>query len=328
MENNTKLENIWLENARNNPKTIVLPEAGFSERIVKAGVLASNEKIAKIILLVKNDNELDNYDIHESEFLKVINITTHEIKEMLVSALYEKRKEKGLTLEGAEELIKNPVYFGTMMVDLGLADGLVAGAEIATAETFKPAFQIIKGRTSTTKVSSFFVMLRDEQVYVLSDCGVNINPTAEEIAQIALLSAESARTIGQIVEPKVALLSYSTLGSAEGDDAIKMREAKAMLDTMNVDFKYDGEMQLDSAIVESVAKLKAPNSVIQGDANVLIFPNLSAGNIGYKLMQRFGGFKAIGPIAQGMRKPINDVSRGATVEDILQAIAITVLQCE
>jgi len=222
------------------------------------------------------------------------------------------------------------VYFGTMMVDLSLADGLVAGAEISTAETFKPAFQIIKGKTKETKVSSFFVMVRElegkEQVYILSDCGINIDPSKEEIAEIAKLSAESAKAIGFIDNPKVALLSYSTKGSAEGDDAIKMREAKAILDLQKVDFIYDGEMQLDSAIVPSVAQLKAPDSPIKGDANVFVFPNLSAGNIGYKLMQRFGGFKAFGPIAQGMRKPINDVSRGANVNDIVQAIAITVLQ--
>jgi phosphate acetyltransferase len=172
-------------------------------------------------------------------------------------------------------------------------------------------------------------MVRDngdkEEVFLLSDCGITINPSVEEVVQIAKLSSESARTICGI-EPKVALLSYSTKGSAEGDDAIKMREAKAILDGENVDFVYDGEMQLDCAIVPSVASLKAPNSPIQGDANVLVFPNLSAGNIGYKIMQRFGGFKAFGPIAQGMRKPINDVSRGANVNDIVQAIAITALQ--
>lgn len=330
MENQAKIEELWLQKAQALGKSIVLPEAGFSDRIVKAGIKCAEEKIAKIILLVKDEKELSQYDIVDNEYLKIININTHEIREMLVSALYEKRKEKGLTLEGAEQLISNPVYFGTMMVDLALADGLVAGAEIATADTFKPAFQIIKGKTRETKVSSFFVMVREiegkEQVYILSDCGININPTKEEIVEIAKLSAESARLIGFIDNPKVALLSYSTKGSAEGDDAIKMREAKAMLDTMNVDFVYDGEMQLDSAIVPSVAELKAKGSPIKGDANVLVFPNLSAGNIGYKLMQRFGGFKAFGPIAQGMRKPINDVSRGANVNDIVQAIAITVLQ--
>lgn len=322
------LNEVWKEMSIERGKTIVLPEAEFSERITLAGIKASNEKIAKIILLAKNDNAFDKYNVSESEYLKVVNIQTHEIREMLAQALFEKRKEKGVTLEDANKLIENPVYFGTMLVDLGLADGLVAGAEIATAETFKPAFQIIKGKTKDTKISSFFVMTRGEEVYILSDCGVNIDPSAEEIVEIAKLSAQSAKDIGLIENPKVALLSYSTLGSAEGDDAIKMRTAKAMLDEQSVDFVYDGEMQLDSAIVPSVASLKAPNSPIKGDANVLVFPNLSAGNIGYKLMQRFGGFQAVGPIAQGMRKPINDVSRGASVEDIVQAIAITVLQCE
>ena len=330
MENSTKIEQIWLEKAKLAGKTIVLPEAGFSDRIVEAGRICAQEQIAKIILLVSEEGVLDKYNLEENDYLQIINIKTHEIRPVLVSALYEKRKDKGLDMAGAEKLIDDPVYFGTMMVDLSLADGLVAGAEIATADTFKPAFQIIKGKTKETKVSSFFVMVREnagkEQVFILSDCGININPSMEEIVEIAKLSAESAKAIGLIETPKVALLSYSTKGSAEGDDAIKMREAKAMLDTQNVDFVYDGEMQLDSAIVPSVASLKAPNSPIQGDANVLVFPNLSAGNIGYKLMQRFGGFKAFGPIAQGMRKPINDVSRGANVNDIVQAIAITVLQ--
>ena len=330
MAKTTQIEARWLEKAREAGRTIVLPEAGFSERITLAGIRCAEEKVAKIILLVKDDSELASYNIQESEYLKVVNVNTHEIRPMLVSALYEKRKDKGMTVETAEKLISDPVYFGTMMVDLSLAHGLVAGAEISTAETFKPAFQIIKGKTKETKISSFFVMVREfegeEQVYVLSDCGINIDPTVDEIVEIAKFSAESARAVAGIDNPKVALLSYSTKGSAEGEDALKMREAKAILDTQSVDFIYDGEMQLDAAIVPSVAALKAKGSPIQGDANVLVFPNLSAGNIGYKLMQRFGGFMAVGPIAQGMRKPINDVSRGATVNDIVQAVAITVLQ--
>lgn len=330
MTKTTKIEARWLEKAREAAKTIVLPEAGFSERITLAGIRCAEEKIAKIVLLVKDDNELAKYNLQESEYLKVVNVNTHEIRPMLVSALYEKRKAKGMTEEDAEKLISDPVYFGTMMVELSLAHGLVAGAEISTAETFKPAFQIIKGKTKETKISSFFVMVREldgeEQVYVLSDCGINIDPTVEEIVEIAKFSAVSARDVAFIDNPKVALLSYSTKGSAEGEDALKMREAKAILDTQDVDFIYDGEMQLDAAIVPSVAELKAKGSQIKGDANVLVFPNLSAGNIGYKLMQRFGGFMAVGPIAQGMRKPINDVSRGATVNDIVQAIAITALQ--
>lgn len=328
MEKSKNLSEIWRGLAIEKGKTIVLPEGEFSERITEAGIQVSQDKIAKVILLTRDDNYITKYNLQENEYLKVVNILTHEIREMLANALYEKRKEKGITLEDAFKLIENPVYFGTMMVELGLADGLVAGAEISTAETFKPAFQIIKGKTKDTKISSFFVMTKEDKAYILSDCGVNINPTAEEIVEIAKNSSESARTIGLIDNPKVALLSYSTLGSADGDDAVKMRTAKEILDSQSVDFVYDGEMQLDSAVVPSVASLKAKNSPIQGDANVLVFPNLSAGNIGYKIMQRFGGFRAVGPISQGMRKPINDVSRGATVQDIVEAIAITVLQCE
>lgn len=325
MGNKKSIEEKWLERASMLGKSIVLPEAGFSRRIVQAGIEASKKKIAKIVLLVSCDDDLKDYDIKENEYLKVVNIKTHEMRQMLASALYEIRKDKGITLADAEKLMDNPMYFGTMMVELALVDGLVAGAEISTAETFKPAFQIIKGKTKDTKISSFFVMTRGEEIYLLADCGVNIEPSAEEIVEIAKFTAASAREIG-FIEPKVALLSYSTKGSADGDDAIKMRTAKELLDKQNVDFVYDGEIQLDASIVPEVAKLKAPSSPLGGSANVLVFPNLSAGNIGYKLMQRFGGFKAYGPISQGMKKPINDVSRGATVNDIVQAIAITVLQ--
>ena len=173
MAKTTQIEARWLEKAREAGRTIVLPEAGFSERITLAGIRCAEEKVAKIVLLVKDDSELASYNIQESEYLKVVNVNTHEMRPMLVSALYEKRKDKGMTMETAEKLISDPVYFGTMMVDLSLAHGLVAGAEISTAETFKPAFQIIKGKTKETKISSFFVMVREfegeEQVYVLSD---------------------------------------------------------------------------------------------------------------------------------------------------------------
>ena len=326
----TNLEKRWLEEAKLRNKTIVLPEAGFSERITLAGIECAEKKIAKIILLVSEDNQLEKYNVVEGEYLKVVNFKTHETREMLAEALYNLRKEKGLTKEGAYDLIDNPVYFGTMMVELGLADGLVAGAEISTADTFKPAFQIIKARSKEEKISSFMVMVKpedngEEKVYVLSDCGVNINPSMEEIVGIAKQSARSCKEIA-FMEPKVALLSYSTKGSAEGDSAIKMRTAAQVLKEQNVDFIFDGEMQLDAAIVPEVNRLKAPNSDIKGDANVFVFPDLSAGNIGYKLMQRFGGYKAFGPIAQGVRKPINDISRGANVNEIVFAIAITTLQ--
>ncbi|MBQ4558021.1 MAG: phosphate acetyltransferase [Clostridia bacterium] len=329
MSFDTKIEKKWLNDAKSLYATIVLPEAYFSERITLAGIEAAKQNIAKVILLTDDDNAFEKYSIEESENLKVININTSDIRPMLQETLVTLRKDKGMTMELADQTLKDAVYFGTMMVELGLADGLVAGAEISTAKTFKPAFQIIKSKDKNTKVSSFFVMIKEvdgeESIYVLSDCGVNIAPDANDLAGFAMQSAETCRNLCYM-DPKVAMLCYSTKGSAEGDCALKVREAVKILEDKNVDFDFDGEMQLDAAVVEEVAKLKCPNSKVGGKANVLIFPNLESGNIGYKLMQRFGGYKAIGPIAQGMRKPINDVSRGANVEEIVEAIALTVLQ--
>jgi len=329
MSFDTKIEKKWLNDAKSLYATIVLPEAYFSERITLAGIEAAKQNIAKVILLTDEDNAFEKYSIEESDNLKVININTSDIRPMLQETLVTLRKDKGMTMELADQTLKDAVYFGTMMVELGLADGLVAGAEISTAKTFKPAFQIIKSKDKNTKVSSFFVMIKEvdgeESIYVLSDCGVNIAPDANDLAGFAMQSAETCRNLCYM-DPKVAMLCYSTKGSAEGDCALKVREAVKILEDKNVDFDFDGEMQLDAAVVEEVAKLKCPNSKVGGKANVLIFPNLESGNIGYKLMQRFGGYKAIGPIAQGMRKPINDVSRGANVEEIVEAIALTVLQ--
>ena len=326
----TKLEQNWLEKAKQIGATIVLPEAYFSERVVLAGIESDRKKVAKVIFLVDKDDALSGYDMEGVDGITIVNIHTADIRPMLVESLVTLRKDKGMTTSLAEETLNDSVYFGTMMVELGLADGLVAGAEIATAKTFKPAFQIIKSKDKSTKVSSFFVMIRkndkdEEEVFVLSDCGVNIAPDASDVASFAIQSAETSRKLCNM-EPKVALLCYSTKGSAEGDCALKMREATNILKDKNVDFAFDGELQLDAAIVPEVAQLKCKGSAVGGNANVLIFPNLESGNIGYKLMQRFGGFKAVGPIAQGMRKPINDISRGANVEEIVEAIAITAIQ--
>ena len=325
----TKLEQNWLAKAKEIGATIVLPEAYFSERVVLAGIESAKQGVANIIFLVDKDDALNSYDTN-IEGIKIVNIHESDIRPMLVEALVTLRQDKGMTPELAETTLNDSVYFGTMMVELGLADGLVAGAEIATAKTFKPAFQIIKSKDKSTKVSSFFVMIRKgekdkEEVFVLSDCGVNIAPDANDVASFAIQSAETCEKLCNM-EPKVALLSYSTKGSAEGDSALKMRSAYEILKEKNVGFAFDGEMQLDASIVPEVANLKCKGSPVGGQANVLIFPDLASGNIGYKLMQRFGGFKAVGPIAQGMRKPINDISRGANVEEIVEAIAITAIQ--
>lgn len=323
----TNIENKLVSLAKLANKTIVLPEAYFSERVAKAGIECAKNDICQVVLLTDNDNTFKDV-VHKN--IKVVNILTDEMSDMCASALHIKRESKGVTREHAIELIKDPLYFGTMMVELGLADGLVAGAEVSTSRTFKPALQIIKGKTPTTKISSFFVMAKKEQdkesVYLLSDCGMNINPTSEELAECALQSALSAKELLGTT-PKVALLSYSTKGSADGESAKKVRDAFEILTSKDdVWFDYDGELQLDAAIVPEVASLKCKGSKVAGQANVLIFPDLQSGNIGYKIMQRFGGYSAIGPITQGMRKPINDVSRGASVNEIVLTIAITCLQ--
>ena len=321
----SKLEKQWIEQATSMNKTIVLPEAGFSERTVLAGIECS-KSLCDVVFLVKNDDELKNYDLANNNRIKVVNITNHELTPVIASAYYIKRQSKGITEEQAAKEVQNVYIYGAMMVELGLVDGMVAGAEAPSKDVFGAAFKTVKAKTG--KASSFFVMIPekdDEKAYVLSDCGVMLNPTSEELAEIAVQSAESYRKfVGQ--EPKVALLCYSTHGSADGDCAEKVRAAVRLLNDKNVDFIYDGEIQLDASIVPGVASKKCPTSPLKGDANVLVFPDLQSGNIGYKLMQRFGGFKAVGPIIQGLNKPINDLSRGTTVDEIVLSAAITILQ--
>lgn len=301
-------------------KVIVLPEAGFSDRIVKAGVLAAKRKIAKIVFLVKG-NELKGQAFDEN-YIKVVNIKKSDLRPVLANALHMKRAHKGVTLEMAEDMINDPVYFATVMVDLGLADGLVCGAETSTSNTLRPALQIIKGKDGQ-RISSFFHMYKDKTNMLFSDCGLVENPTAEELCDIAYQSYQSAKAICGIKTPRIAFLSYSTKGSADGEVPQKSRLAYELFAKKYPEIIADGELQLDAAIVPSVAKLKCPNSPVAGKANVLIFPDLQSGNIGYKLAQRLGGFTAVGPICQGLNKPVNDVSRGASVEEIVSAIQIT-----
>lgn len=326
LDNFSKLEQKWINEASALKKTIVFPEAGFSERTVKAGLKCA-EGLCEVVFLVNDDNELNNYDLSNYENIKVINVNSHEITPVIQSAYFVKRQSKGISQEQANVEALNLYIYASMMVDLGLVDGMVAGAEAPSKEVFGSAFKTVKAKAGK-KASSFFIMIPkndDEKAFILSDCGVMLNPTDEELADIAEQSAESCRKfIGQ--EPKVAMLSYSSLGSADGESAEKVRSAVAMLKERNVDFIFDGEIQLDASIVPEVAKKKCPNSPLMGDANVLVFPDLQSGNIGYKLMQRFGGFKAIGPIIQGLNKPVNDLSRGTSVDEIVMTTAITILQ--
>lgn len=308
-------------------KTIVFPEACFSDRTIEAVKYIQKKKIANPILigdesaLVLRDKDLINFNI--------VNPKTFSGLDVLVNNLYEKRKKKGLTREEAEKLVLDPYYFSTLFVDAGYADGMVAGAEASTARAIKPALQIIKGKKKDSLISSCFFIygknkFLDGKSLIVSDAGLVPNPSAQELVQIA---HDSVATFGKLglTDPKVAFLSYSTKGSAEGETVEKVRTAAAKFKKSGI--VCDGELQLDSALVPRVAEHKCPDSEIAGDANILIMPNLEAGNITYKTMQYIGGLNAIGPILQGLKKPVNDLSRGASVEDIITMTAVTVLQC-
>jgi len=309
-------------------KTIVFPEAGFSDRTVEAVKYIQKKGIAKPILigdesaLVLRDKKLIDFQI--------INPKTFAQKDLLVKKLYSKRKDKGLSLEEAEKLVLDPYYFATLLVEEGFADGMVGGAETSTANNVRPALQIIKAKKKGGIVSSCFLMfgkndfLKDKCL-ILADCGVIKNPTADELYQIACQSSETYKTLG-LGEPKVAFLSFSTKGSAQDESIDKIRAACQKFKKTGI--ICEGELQFDSAMVPSVASLKCPESEIQGDANILIFPDLNSGNICYKAMQYLGGVKAVGPILQGLNKPVNDLSRGCNVEDIIITTAITALQSQ
>ena len=316
-------------------KTIVLPEAE-DKRTLEAAQQIKKEGFANLILLGNKETvekDARNYGFDVSG-IEVVDPKTSPSLDDYVATLVELRKSKGMTEEEARKLLteSNP-YFAVMMVKKGDADGLVSGACHSTADTLRPSLQILKTKHGTKLVSAFFVMVvpdcpyGENGTFVFSDCGLNQNPTAEELAAIAESSAESFRfLVGK--EPKVAMLSYSTMGSAKHDDVTKVQEATRIAKENNPDLLLDGELQLDAALVESVASLKAPNSKVAGHANTLIFPNLDAGNIGYKLVQRLAKAEAYGPMTQGIARPVNDLSRGCSAEDIVGVVAITAVQCQ
>ena len=315
-------------------KTIVLPE-GEDLRILEAAHIIASEKVAKIIIL-GNEDEIKNHFASKGWSLDDISVIKPENSPHLqeyTNLLYELRKEKGLTQEDAAKLALNYNYFGTLMIKSGHADGMVSGANHSTADTVRPALQIIKSAKKGRSVSSCLIMVSNDKPYLFSDCAIVINPTDREMADIALDAAESALKFG--IEANVAMLSYSTYGSGKGDGVDKVKRAtelaKADLksdDYKNLPIRIDGEMQADAALDEVVAKKKAPASDVAGKARVLIFPSLEAGNIGYKLLQRLGGCEAYGPMLQGLNAPVNDLSRGALVDDIVGVIAITALQTQ
>ncbi|MBQ1942300.1 MAG: phosphate acetyltransferase [Clostridia bacterium] len=315
-------------------KHIVLPE-GEDARVVKAAADATKEGIARITLIGNAEEIAKNNPDVDLTGVTVIDPKTSDKHEAYAAAFYELRKAKGMTQEQASELMYDNTYFGMMMLKEGDADGLVSGACHSTANTLRPGLQIIKTAKGAPLVSAYFLMVAPEcgnpfcedGCYIYADSGLVQNPSPEELAAIAIQSAESAKMIAGL-EPRVAMLSHSTKGSAKHADVDKVLQALAIAKEQRPDLNIDGEMQLDAAIVPDVAKSKAPGSPVAGHANVLVFPHLDAGNIGYKLTERLGGFQAVGPLCQGFAKPINDLSRGCHAEDVVAAVAITCLQTQ
>ena len=328
----SKYLNGLIAKASENLKTIVLPE-GEEERVLKAAHIIADANAAKLIILGKEEAVSDYFN-KNGWSLRGIEVVEPEKSPRLAEyteLLYNLRKEKGMTLEQAQQTAVNYTYFGTLMVKAGHADGMVSGANHSTADTVRPALQIIKSANKDRCVSSFLIMISNDTPYLFSDCGVVINPTEKELSDIALTAAETAIQFG--IDPKVAMLSFSTRGSAKSENVDKVRNATALVqEALKADIykdsgiEIDGEMQADAALDAVVAKKKAPDSHVAGKAKVLIFPNIEAGNIGYKLLQRLGGCEAYGPMLQGLNAPINDLSRGAFAEDIAGVIAITCLQ--
>lgn len=323
------------EKARKDIKNIVLPEAD-DVRVLKATEMVLNEGFANIILIGDTDeikNLAKENDI-KIDGIQIINPLTSTKLRKYSDDLYELRKAKGMTIEQAQELLKtNSRYFATMMVKSGDADGFVSGANHPTSDTLRPALQILKTAPNTKLVSAFFVMVVPEcdygenGIFVFADCGLNEYPDAEALSEIAISSAESFKElVGK--EPKVAMLSYSTMGSAHSPLTEKVVEATKLLKSKKPNLICDGEIQLDAAILPEIAERKAPNSPLKGKSNILIFPDLDAGNIGYKLTQRFGKAEAYGPLCQGISKAVNDLSRGCSSSDIAGVVAITAVQAQ
>ena len=316
------------ERAKKNKKTIVLPET-MDERVLEAGSIALREGIADIILI--GNPVTDKFDLSGAT---IIDPNTSELTEELINKLVELRKEKGMTYEDAKKLLlEDYMYFACMLVKTGRADGVVSGACHSTSNTLRPALQIIKTKPGVLLVSAFFLMVvpnceyGSNGTFIFADSGLEQNPTPEKLAAIAASSADSFKLLVE-KEPIVAMLSHSTKGSASHADVDKVVEGVRIAKEQYPEYKIDGELQLDAANVPEVAKSKAPDSEIAGHANVLVFPDLDAGNIGYKLVQRLAKAEAYGPITQGIASPINDLSRGCSSEDIVGVIAITAVQAQ
>lgn len=303
---------------------IVLPE-GMDERILRAASRLAEEKLVTPIL-IGNIEQVQSKarELGVSvEATEIYDPASYAGMDELVAAFVDRRKGK-VTEEDARKILLDENYFGTMLVYLNKAHGLVSGAAHSTADTVRPALQIIKTKQGVAKTSGVFIMVRGDEKYVFADCAINIAPDSQDLAEIAVESAKTANMFD--IEPRIAMLSFSTKGSAKSDETVKVAEAVAEAKRREPSLVLDGEFQFDAAFVPSVAKSKAPGSPIQGDANVFIFPSLEAGNIGYKIAQRLGGFEAVGPILQGLNSPVNDLSRGCNEEDVYKLALITAAQ--
>lgn len=307
-------------------KTIVFPEGEDARVLGAASRLVADGLIKAVVLGKQSDVEAtakdNNIDLSQLTLLDPATIPADQHKEML-DALVARRKGKN-TPEQATEMLKDPNYIGTMMVYMGQADGMVSGAVHATGDTVRPALQIIKTKEGVHRISGAFIMQKGDQRFVFADCAINIELDAPGMAEVAIESAYTAKVFD--IDPKVALLSFSTKGSAKGDMVTKVQEATKIAHETAPDLAVDGELQFDAAFVPSVGAQKAPDSKVAGHANVFVFPELQSGNIGYKIAQRFGGFEAIGPILQGLNKPVSDLSRGCDEEDVYKVAIITAAQ--
>ena len=321
------------ERAKKDKKVIILPES-TDRRVVEAAVQIEKEKIANVVLVGRKEDILTTAEGLDISEINYIDPFTSEITQELIEKLYELRKEKGMTLEEAERLLKEDyMYYACMLIKTGRGDGVVSGACHSTSNTLRPALQIIKTKPGVKLVSSFFLMtvpnceFGENGTFVFADCGLEQNPDAEKLAAIAASSAESFKLLVE-KEPRVAMLSHSSMGSAKHADVDKVVEATRIAKELYPEYLIDGELQLDAAIVPEIGKSKAPNSEVAGSANVLVFPDLDAGNIGYKLVQRLAKAEAYGPVCQGIAKPVNDLSRGCSVTDIVGVVAITAVQAQ
>ncbi len=314
--------------AKSANKTIVLPE-GEDERVLEAARILTDEKIVRVVLL-GNESKIKAKG-KNLDGIEIIDPYVSDKLNQYADMLYELRKEKGVSKEDALKLAKDANYFATLMIKNGDADGMVSGAVHSTADTVRPALQIVKSARKDMNVSSFFFMSKGDEIFVFADCAIALNPTDQELANIAIQAGQTAVQFG--IKPDIAMLSYSSYGSGKGESVEKVQRAVKIAKEMaaseefrHLNINLDGELQADAALVDKVAALKAPGSSVAGHAKVFIFPDLNAGNISYKLLQRLGGYEAYGPVLQGLKAPINDLSRGCSARDIVCTVALTAVQ--